>query len=181
MKIDPKYFSTFLLIMAVIAAGLIAFFTLKNRSNEMEAFKKRMMEQDSLQMVYWHKVQEEDSLRLSDFRGKYVVVNFWSNWSGSTERTHRKLSALKHTYTDSLAVIAAAVGLRKGEAVSYIEKHNFPFHFVAGSKQFSDFNIPGLPAQLIYNPRGGLEDASLGYQNVSQYDSLRTLISNGEN
>lgn len=181
MRIDPKYFSTFLLIIALVGAGLIALFTLKNRSNEKEAFKKRMFAQDSLQSMYWPKVQGDDSLRISDFRGDFLVVDFWANWSGASEKSHQQLAVLKKEFPDTLEVIAASVGLSKKEVVSYIKKHNFPFLFVAGSKYFSTFNIPGLPAQLIYNPKGELEHVFLGYKNASRYDSLRALISNEKN
>lgn len=179
MKLDPKYFNTFLAVCFVIAAVLIVFFTLSNRSSEREAFQKRMFEQDSLRSVSWNKVQTDDSLRISDFKGKFVVVDFWGNWSEASLKSHRQLAKVKQQYSDSISVIAAAVGLQKNEAINYIQEHQFPFYFVAGSKQFSDFQIPGLPAQLVYSPKGQLKSIFLGYSDKSQYDSLQTIISDG--
>ncbi|TYP95283.1 Thiol-disulfide isomerase or thioredoxin [Fodinibius salinus] len=179
MKLDPKYFNTFLAICFVIAAGLIVFFTLSNRSSEHKAFQERMFEQDSLRIVTWNKVQTDDSLRISDFKGKFVVVDFWGNWSKASLRSHRQLAKVKQQYSDSIAVIAAAVGLQKDEAINYIQENQFPFNFVAGSKQFSEFQIPGLPAQLVYNPKGQLESIFMGYSDKGQYDSLKTIISDG--
>ncbi len=177
MQIDPKYFNTFLIIVAVIAAGLIAFFTLKNRSLEKTDFKERMFAQDSLQSVFWTHIQKDDSLRITDLKGTYVVVDFWASWSEASLQSHKELTSLKENYPQMLEVIAASVRLRKQNVVSYIEEYNFPFHFVGGSQHFNAFNVPGLPAQLIYNPQGELQNVHLGYQNDSQYDSLRVLIS----
>lgn len=179
MQIDPKYFNTFLIIVAVIAAALIAFFTLKNRSNEKSDFKDRMFAQDSLQTVFWPQVQKDDSLRISDFEGAFVVVDFWASWSEASLQSHRELATLKGEYPQMIEVIAASVQLQEKEVATYIDDYDFPFHFVGGSRHFSSFNVPGIPAQLIYNPEGELQNVYLGYQNNSQYDSLRVLISNG--
>jgi len=176
MRLDPKYFNVFLLIVAICAAILIAFFILNNRSTGEAAFKEQMFANDSLQTVYWRNVQGDDSLRIADFRGDFVVLNFWANWSDVSLKSQKRLAQLQTQHADTLEVIAAAVGLTKQEATQYIADHDFPFHFVAGSRQFSDFSVPGLPAQLIYNPDGKLQRIFLGYQNQSQYDSLRALI-----
>lgn len=176
MRIDPKYFNVFLIIVAVVAAGLIAFFTLSNRSAEQSTFKERMFAQDSLQTVWWRSVQSDDSLRIADFRGQFVVLDLWSNWSDASLESHKQLAQIQNNYPDTLQVIAASVALQRSEVETYIKKHKFPFHFVAGSQQFSSFDIPGLPAQMIYDTDGRLQHVFLGYSGVSQYDSLKTLI-----
>lgn len=180
MKIDPKYFNVFLLIVALIAATLIAFFTITNRSSERTAFSERMFANDSLQTIFWQKVGEEDSLEISEFDHSFVVVNFWANWSDASLELHQELSNLKSEHTDKLQVIAASVGLRRSEVQRYISDHNFPFHFVDGSQQFSNLRVPGLPTQLIYTPKGQLHSIFLGYPDNSQYDSLRALITDGD-
>lgn len=177
MQIDPKYFNRFLAIVAFVAALLIIFFTFNNQRSDKSDFKKRMFAQDSLQSVYWHDAEDEDSLRISDFKGKYVVLDFWANWSDKSLEDHKKLASIKNESPDRIEVIAAAVGLRRKQVLSYKKKHPFPFHFVAGSKQFSDFEVPGLPTQLIYNPEGKLQKIFLGFPSKAQFDSLRTLIS----
>lgn len=180
MRLDPKYFNVFLLITALVAATLIAVFMLQNRSNEKSAFKKKIFAQDSLQTLWWNNVQNDDSLRISDFRGQFVVLDFWSNWSDASLQSHRQLLDIKQQYPDTLEVIAASVSLEKTKVMDYINKHGFPFHFVAGSRYFSKLHIPGLPAQMIYNPDGKLKHVFLGYPGPSQYDSLRALITNGK-
>lgn len=179
MRLDPKYFNVFLVIVAAIAAILIAVFTLSNRSAKKSDFRERMFSQDSLKTVWWPKVQEEDSLRIADLEGQFVVLDFWANWSDASLNSHKQLAKIKKQYPDTLQVIAASVSLQKEEVFSYIDKNNFPFQFVAGSRHFSAFNIPGLPAQLVYNSYGELKHVFLGYPDDSQYDSLEILLNNG--
>ena len=176
MRIDQKYFNVFLVIVGLMAAILIAVFTLSNRTEEKEIFRDRMFAQDSLQTVWWPKIQSPDSVRISDFKGKFVVLDYWANWSDASLNSHEKLAQVYRQHSDTLEVLAASVGLNKKEVLSYIEEHQFPFQFVAGSRHFSSFNVPGLPAQLMYNPDGELEHVFLGYPDDSQYDSLKALI-----
>lgn len=176
MKINPKYFNRFLGIVAVMAAIIIVFFTMYNQASDKADFKKRMFAQDSLQTVYWHDAQDDDSLRIADFKGQYVVLDFWANWSDKSTSYHKNLAAVKNDYPQKLQVIAAAVGLQRKQVLGYMQKHNFPFHFVSGAQQFEDFGVPGLPAQLVYKPDGKLQNVYLGFPDKSQYDSLRILL-----
>ncbi|MGM0547071.1 MAG: TlpA family protein disulfide reductase [Bacteroidota bacterium] len=176
MRIDPKYFNTFLLVVALVAAALIAYFIFSNRTAERTDFTQRMFDQDSLQTVWWPRVQTDDSLQVSNYDGKVVVLDLWSNWSDASLNSHRELSEIQQKHSNDLEVIAAAVGVTKEEAISYMEEHEFPFHFVAGSQHFSSFNMPGLPVQFIYNSETELKHVFLGYSDESQYDSLKVLL-----
>lgn len=178
MQIDPKHFNTFLLIVALASAALIAYFIISNRSAEKANFAKRMFAQDSLQTVWWPDVQTEDSVQISQFEGQVVVLDLWSDWSDASLKSHTELARIQRQNSDRLQVVAAAVGLRKEEIANYMDKHQFPFHFVAGSHHFSSFNIPGLPAQFVYDSDIDLKHVFLGYTDDSQYDSLRVLLEN---
>lgn len=178
MRIDPKYFNIFLLIVAIVAAALIAVFTLSNRSAEKSNFQQRMFSQDSLKTQWFQKVQKEDSLRVQDFKGQFVVLDFWSDWSDVSKQSHKQLAKIKQQYPERLQVIAASVNLLHPDVISYIREHQFPFQFVEGSQQFSDFNVPGLPAQMMYDRDGELKHIFLGYSDDSQYDSLQVLLEN---
>ncbi|MEL7834817.1 TlpA disulfide reductase family protein [Fodinibius sp. Rm-B-1B1-1] len=178
MRIDPKYFNTFLLVVAIAAASLIVYFIVSNRTAEESDFKQRMFAQDSLQTIWWNKAQTDDSVRVADFEGQFVVLDLWSDWSDASLKSHRELTKVKEEYSDKVEVLAAAVGLQKQQVDSYIKKHQFPFKFVAGSQQFSAFNMPGLPVQFVYDQQLDLRHVFLGYSDDSQYDSLRVLIEN---
>jgi thiol-disulfide isomerase/thioredoxin len=47
------------------------------------------------------------SARLSDFKGKLVIIDFWATWCGSCYRAMPHLSGLQKKYGDKLIVIAA--------------------------------------------------------------------------
>ena len=179
MKLDQKYFNTFLAVVAVLAAVLIAYFTISSQGDKQEAFKQRMMQQDSLKTVPLPRVEQPDSLKISDFNHRYVLLQFWTNWSDGAVEEHHKLTEIQKEYARDLTVVTAIVGLEKKEALSYIKQHDFPFQYVAGSQEFGAFGVPGLPAYLLYNLDQDLAYISLGELDKAQTDSLRRVIESG--
>lgn len=177
MRIDPKYFNHFLAVVAAVAVILITFFTINSRQSQKAAFKKHIFAQDSLKTVLWPSIESPDSVRISDFKGRFVIVDFWANWSNASLASQKELAKLKSAFPDTLKVIAASVGHSPETVRAYIQKHPFPFLFVNGSRPFVEFDIPGIPAQFVFNPSGDLQSIFLGYPDDSQYDSLRILIS----
>lgn len=176
MRINPKYFNVFLAIVAVIAAVIIALYTYSNLTGDERIFKERMMAQDSLQTVYWQSIENGDSLRIDDYRGNFVVLDFWTEHSNASIASQKELVKVKTQYSDTLTVLAAAVGHQKQEVLDYIGEHQYPFVFVAGSKHFSAFNVPAIPAQLVFEPDGNIHSIFIGYRSSAQYDSLRAII-----
>jgi thiol-disulfide isomerase/thioredoxin len=181
MRLDPKYFNTFLAVVAVIAALVIIFFTINTQQNKRAAFKDRIMKQDSLQTVRWTQVTTSDSLRISDFDSSFVLLQFWSNWSDTSIEEQQTIAAMKQQLGEQLAVISAIVGLRKEEAITYVQEHDFPFNYVAGSRQFSSFQVPGLPAYVLFKPGGEIGFVSLGTLQQQKVDSLKKVIRRGRN
>ena len=179
MKLDQKYFNTFLAVVAVLAAATIAYFTISSQGEKQAAFKQRMMQQDSLKTVSFPRVEQSDSLSITDFSDQYILLQFWTNWSDGAVAEHRKLMEFQKEHSNKLTIVAAIVGLQKEEALSYIKQHDFPFQYVAGSPEFGAFGVPGLPAYLLYNLNQELIYISLGELNKAQTDSLRRVIESG--
>lgn len=169
MRIDPKYFNKFVLLLAVVAALLIVFFTLFNQAGREQAFRRNVEQADSLRLGALPVLFETDSLRSAEFEDRFVVLNFWASWAPNVEREHRHLQQLKREYDDQLVVIAAAVEDTKEDVRNYMRKHTYPFRFVDGNKLFRDLNVPGIPAQIVYRPDGSLLFMNVGYTDSELY------------
>lgn len=180
MKLDQKYFIPFLAVVAIATALLITFFTISSQKGQREVFRKFILQQDSLRTEQMVLLNKGDSLSVSDFQNKFVVLDFWATWSNFSEDAHYRLEQLVRQYPDTLEVIAAVVEDQQQKIDAYMGRHNFPFHFVEGTVVFNKYDIPGMPTEIVYNPEGKIIDIFFGYSDSTQYDSLRTLLSDGK-
>lgn len=177
MKLDPKYFPPFLIVMALVAALLITYFTVTSQQGQRESFREYAFQQDSLQTAYMPVWEGEDSLGVESFPNRYVILDFWATWSNFSEEIHSELQALADEYPNRVVIVAAVVKDRPADVNDYINRHDYPFRFVNGTLVFNRFRIPGLPTQFVFNPSGKLLNVHFGMPEENRYDSLRTLLS----
>lgn len=180
MRIDPKYFNAFILIVALLAAALIAFFAYWTDSGGKRYFKEQVTSSDSLRHEYWPESLSGDSLRISDFSGRYVLVDFWSTWSIYGNERHEALAELVRSYPDRLRIMAAAVRDQDEDIREYRDRHGYPFAWVNGGEHFSEYKVPGIPTMLLYGPGGEVRSVFVGYRGSEQIDSLSRVIGDGE-
>jgi thiol-disulfide isomerase/thioredoxin len=177
MKLDEKYFVPFLAITAIGTAIVITFFTISNRESKQQAFQNQMASQDSLQQAKMPLISGNDSLSVSSFPDKFVVLDFWATWTASFSRkAHSQLTDLKKQYPGSFEIIAAVVQDKAGDVDEYISRHEFPFHYVEGTQVFNSYRLPGVPTQLVYIPGGTLHSIFTGSADSTRMDSLQKII-----
>ncbi|HLR77220.1 MAG TPA: TlpA disulfide reductase family protein [Balneolaceae bacterium] len=180
MQIDNKYFVPFILIVAIISAFLIAFFTLHIRQKRHKHFIEQISAQDSIKYVMMPVFGDADSLSVQSFKKKYVVVDFWATWTASfSEKAHKQLAGLRTKYPQKLEVIAAIVKDKPEKVQDYIDRYNYPFHYVEGTAVFENFDLPGIPTQLVYSPKGQLLSIFTGRADAARLDSLNNILKNG--
>jgi thiol-disulfide isomerase/thioredoxin len=180
MRLDNKYFVPFIVVAALVTAVLIAYFTVSSQMSLRTSFRHRILVQDTLRHEAFPVLDGSDSLKVTDFNGKYVVLDFWATWSNFSQDSHEQLAQLASANPEDVEVLAAVVEDKRQEVSNYIRLNDFPFRFVNGTAVFNKYRVPGLPTQLVYSPDGELVSIFFGYSDSTQYDSLRTLIRNGE-
>lgn len=180
MKLDQKYFVPFLAVTAIATALLITFFTISSQKGQRQSFRNAITTQDSLRSEKMQSLNHDDSLSVSTFPDKFVVLDFWSTWSNFSEDVHKQLSDLKREYPDTLEVIAAVVQDQPSKIDAYINRHKFSFHFVNGTEVFNKYDIPGMPTEIIYDSKGNIIDVFFGYSDSTHFERLRTLLKHEE-
>ncbi|MFH5883764.1 TlpA family protein disulfide reductase [Halalkalibaculum sp. DA3122] len=176
MRIDPRHFNKFMAGVAVVAAILIAIATLNYTSGREDAFQRQMMEADSLGLVKFPRITSGDSLQLNQFRGQYLLLDFWSTWSEASTESHAQLAAETRGDLSDLAVIAASVRNSRNEILEYRQTHNYPFVYVDGTAFYRTMNLPGVPSQVLFDKDGEVVATFVGYTDSTRYDSLKAHI-----
>lgn len=176
MKLDQKYFVPFLAVLAIVTALLITFFTMSSQQGQREAFRQAIIQRDTLgteQMQLWERA---DSLSVASFSGKYVVLDFWATWSNFSEDVHGELNNLAANNPQQIEIIAAVVQDQPDKVSAYIQRHDFPFHFVEGTEVFNKYSVPGMPTDIVFNPEGQIIDVFFGYPDSTHFARLQSLI-----
>ncbi len=96
--------------------------------------------------------------KLSDEKGKWVVVNFWAPWCPPCLAELPELISLQQHHKD-LLVIGVAVQYHKNQEVTdMVKKLSVTYPVVMGDEDIAaDFGgIEGMPTTFLYSPFGKL-------------------------
>jgi len=117
--------------------------------------------------------------RLADYRGKWVLVNFWATWCPPCLSEIPELSSLHNAHKDrDLVVISIAMDSGSGKKVAdFAEAHGISYPIVLGNSklvaQIGELKV--LPASYLYAPNG--EQVSYQDGEVTR-ESVETYIKN---
>lgn len=97
--------------------------------------------------------------RLSDYAGKYVVLNFWATWCAPCRKEMPQLSQLQAELGgDAFEVVTIATGRNPPQAMQrFFEEigvDNLPLHMDPKQALAREMAVMGLPITLILNPEG---------------------------
>ncbi len=103
--------------------------------------------------------------RLSDHRGKPVVLNFWASWCGPCKREAPELEKAFKKYSDKGVVfLGVAVQDTEEDAKKFIKKYGLTFPTGLDSDQsLTDlYGVMGVPTTFIINKEGIIVYTHLG-------------------
>lgn len=96
---------------------------------------------------------------LADFRGKFVLLNFWATWCPPCRAEMPTLSRLESEMGgDAFAVVTIATGRNApGKMKAFFEEinaTNLPLHRDPKGALARDMSVLGLPVTVILDPEG---------------------------
>lgn len=106
--------------------------------------------------------------RLSDYRGKLVIVNFWATWCPPCER---EIPSMERTYRKFKHRGLVILGIEEGEGWETVEpvaeqmKITYPVLLDRDESVSRRYKIIGLPTSYLIDPRGRIVDVLVGGRN----------------
>ncbi len=97
--------------------------------------------------------------QLSDWQGKYVMVNFWATWCAPCRKEMPALDSLQNEFGgDTFEVVTIAAGRSALPAINRffeeIEVTSLPILLDPKNKLASKMAVFGMPTTMILNPEG---------------------------
>jgi len=105
------------------------------------------------------------SIKLSDFKGKTVMLNFFATWCPPCRAEIPTIVKFFNShYKNNFVVIGINMSQGEGQNIqNFIKEFGIKYPIVNGSMQIaSSYSIMGLPTSFVINPNGRLVAIQIG-------------------
>jgi len=109
---------------------------------------------------------EGETVRLADFKGKVVLVDFWASWCAPCQASFPMLDRLyRQRHSDGLEVLAINVDEERQAAEAFLAKrpHAMPVFFDPKGHAPEAFRVEGMPSSYLLDRRGRIRFKHVGY------------------
>jgi len=125
------------------------------------------------------KMSDGAILNLSDFKGKYVVLDFWGSWCLPCINGFPKMKEYYSKYGDKIAFVGIACNDNETDWKSLIKKHNVNWIHVFNNKGANDlsikYNVESYPTKIVIDDKGNLVQVFTG-ESANFYQKLDYLF-----
>ena len=99
-----------------------------------------------------------ESVQLSDYSGKFVLINFWADWCSSCKKEYSVLSELHKKYSKHIEFVTINIEDVSGESVQALNEAKGPnWQFLNGNSDallLNEFEIVNLPVYVLIDKEG---------------------------
>ncbi len=122
---------------------------------------------------------------LEDFRGKYVLVNFWTMSCNVCKSEMTTLqSAFDLLDRDDLVIISVHAGNPSEDVGSVLELNDISFPVLFDTDlQLGDWGVPTMPTTFIINPDGSIRYRAVGtrvWSSPFMIDFIQGILDSGQ-
>jgi len=128
------------------------------------------------------KSRSGENLRLEDFRGQVVMLNFWASWCGPCRQEMPLMDDIYQQYKDlGFTVLAVNVDENRDEAHRFLDKVpvTYPILYDPESQVSEQYNVQAMPTTVMIDRNGNARFVHYGYKPGHEDDyeqQIRQLV-----
>lgn len=109
---------------------------------------------------FTQKTPEDQDLKLSDLRGKVVLVDFWASWCGPCRRENPNVVRVYNEYKDKgFEILSVSLDNSKDRWLQAIQQDGLTWHHVSDLKGWQNevaqmYNIRSIPQTILLDKDG---------------------------
>lgn len=103
-------------------------------------------------------------VRLSDFRGRPVIINFWATWCPPCREEMPRIQKFYRRFADRIVVLGIDVGESRDQVKRFVEKAGFAWTFLldTDTKVTERYAVFAIPATFFLDSKGVIQAKYLG-------------------
>lgn len=150
------------------------------RAMEAERKKAALMSGNVVAPNFTFKDIDGKEVSLSDFRGKWVVIDFWGSWCRWCIKGFPELKEAYKKFAGKLEILGVACNDPRDAWEAAVKKYDLPWVNVynpeqGGGQVLTDYGVEGFPTKAIVSPDGIVKNITTG-DNPEFYNLLDQLI-----
>lgn len=131
----------------------------------------------SLLLVCSTSLRAEESLDLSEYHGKVVLLDFWASWCVPCRRSFPWMNQMQQKYGSSgLVIVGVNMDAEAGAAEDFLENYPASFRIFSDpdGKLAKEYGVIAMPSSYVIGRDGELVTRHLGFKvrDQGEYESI---------
>ncbi|HWQ27745.1 MAG TPA: TlpA disulfide reductase family protein [Dehalococcoidia bacterium] len=120
-------------------------------------------------------------VRLSDYRGRPVWINFWASWCPPCRAENPDIQEVYEAHRDEhgLVLLAPAIGERRGDVEGYMERADlhYPVGLDTDTQIAANYRVLGIPTHVFVDADGIVREIRVGAMSKKTMEKMiQTLL-----
>ncbi len=144
-----------------------------------EKIKKKRAELGVLAPDFSQNDENGNPVKLSDYRGEYVLLDFWASWCAPCRAENPNLVKAYEKYNNKgFNILAVSLDTKKEAWLKAIEEENLPWTHTSELKGFKDeiatlYDVQAIPKNYLIDPSGKIIATNLrGYRLEEELEKI---------